>query len=209
MVVASLSLADGAAWATIVGTVIVVVGTILGWLGRLKLRLPAGLSSIESRALFVASIVVIALPIIAWGPLAGILPALANLIILPSMPAYLQDYLRRPKDEKGHGPRPEVRQALAFYLAGVLVAMNVVALGFILDRRVFRSEVSKRIYGTNDCNALNNEFEVALSNYRRAEANKDRYRMSEEHIYMTLAERRMRDRSCPQNPEVPPMPEEP
>jgi hypothetical protein len=47
-----LSLEDWAAWATIVGTVIVIADTALGWLGKLRLRLPAQLESVESRALF-------------------------------------------------------------------------------------------------------------------------------------------------------------
>jgi hypothetical protein len=96
---------------------------------------------------------------------------------------------------------------LVFGLAGLLVAMNVVALGFILDRQVFRTAVSRRIYATNDCNALNGESELALKNYQRALANDDRIRMQREHGYMELAADRMRDLACPQNPEVPPLPE--
>jgi hypothetical protein len=95
-----LSLEDWAAWATIVGTVVVLAGTVLGWLGKLRLRLPAQLANVESRALFVICIVLVAAPIIAWGPLAGFMPSLANLLVMPSMPAYIEDFLRQPRNER-------------------------------------------------------------------------------------------------------------
>jgi hypothetical protein len=126
-----LSLEDWAAWATIVGTVIVVAGTVLGWLGKLRLRLPAQLESVESRALFVICVILVALPIIAWGPLAGLLPSFANLLVMPSMPAYFEEYLDQPKNPNSLFellPSPTFRQRIVFGLFLVLTVVNVIAL---------------------------------------------------------------------------------
>ena len=81
-----LDLQDWAAWATIIGTVFVVTGTILGWLGKLRLRLPANLNSLEARAIFIIAIAVVPLPIWAWGPNPGFFLAAANAMILPWIP---------------------------------------------------------------------------------------------------------------------------
>jgi hypothetical protein len=125
-----LDLQDWAAWATIVGTVIVVVGTLLGWAGKLRLRLPAELSSVESRALFVICSTLVAVPIIAWGPLAGFLPALGNLLVMPSMPAYIEEYLKQPPNPRSiTGARPTtLRQGIVFGLSIVLTIVNFFAV---------------------------------------------------------------------------------
>jgi hypothetical protein len=134
-----LSLEDWAAWATIIGTVIVVTGTVLGWLGKLRLRLPAQLESLESRALFVVCTVLVAMPIIAWGPLAGLLPSFANLLIVPSAPSYLEEYLKQPRSEPrllspaGDLPSPTVRQGIVFGLFAVLAVVNVIAVIRVID----------------------------------------------------------------------------
>jgi uncharacterized membrane protein len=125
-----LSLEDWAAWATIVGTVIVIAGTVLGWLGKLRLRLPAQLESIESRALFVICVILVAVPIIAWGPLAGFLPSFANLLVMPSMPTYLEELSKQPKNPASIFGFPLIsfRQSIVLGLALVLTVVNVVSL---------------------------------------------------------------------------------
>jgi hypothetical protein len=114
-----LSLEEWAAWATIVGTAIVIAGTVLGWLGKLRLRLPPQLESLESRALFVICITLVAMPIIAWGPLAGLLPSFANLLVMPSMPSYYEEYSRQPVNpESLFGFRSKtLRQRILFGLS--------------------------------------------------------------------------------------------
>jgi hypothetical protein len=119
-----VTLQDAAAWATILGTIVVVTGAILGLLGKLRFRLPAGMVSLELRALFVLSTAIVAVPIIAWGPTWGFIPALANLLILPSVPGYLDAWQKRPRSRRKVG----VPQALVFTLAIMLGVMNFSAL---------------------------------------------------------------------------------
>lgn len=211
-----VSLEDAAAWATIIGTIIVVTGAILGWLGKWSFRLPAGLVSLEARTLFVLSVAVVAIPIIAWGPKWGFVPALANLLILPSVPAYLDKWLRRPLNRR----TVSVPRALVYILAILLCLMNVGALlsmvpwpglpdmSSLWERppEIGSSEVRYRIQSAESCTELDKEFQLALSNFRRAEARSDRERLIEEREYMVLAERRMRDKSCANTPEVPALP---
>ena len=129
-----MSLEDWAAWATIVGTVVVIAGTVLGWLGKLRLRLPPQLESVESRALFVICIVLVAVPIIALGPLVGFIPSFANLLVMPSMPAYIEEFLRQaPKNDRGERI-PTFRQGIVFGLFAVLTLINVIALFNVIDR---------------------------------------------------------------------------
>lgn len=132
-----MSLEDWAAWATIVGTVIVIAGTVLGWLGKLRLRLPAQLESVESRALFVICTALVALPIIAWGPLAGFLPSFANLLVMPSMPAYFEECLTQPRNPRPLAPTdlpsPTFRQGIVFGLFLALTLINVIALFRVID----------------------------------------------------------------------------
>jgi hypothetical protein len=125
-----LSLEDWAAWATILGTAIVVAGTVLGWLGKLRLRLPAQLESVESRALFVICTILVAVPIIAWGPLVGFLPSFANLLVMPSMPAYIEEYSRQPiNPDSLFGFRSVTfRQGIVFGLVLALTVANVISL---------------------------------------------------------------------------------
>jgi hypothetical protein len=134
-----LSLEDWAAWATIVGTIVIVTGTVLGWLGKLRLRLPPQLESLESRTLFVICTALVAMPIIAWGPLAGLLPSFANLLVVPSMPAYIEEYLRQPRSEPrlfspaGDLPSPTFRQGIVFGLFLVLAVVNFIAVVRVIN----------------------------------------------------------------------------
>jgi hypothetical protein len=197
-----LDLQDWAAWATIVGTVIVVTTTILGWLGKLRVRLPANLNSLERRAVFILTMAVVPLPIWAWGPTwGGLLASLANLMILPWMPGYIQRRRSVPTGEKAQAAIPGV----LYWVTVLLVIMNVVALGSALfpEANIGSYEVRNRIAAAKDCTAANREFELALANYKRARGLHDEDRMKEESEYMRLAERRMRQLSCPQTATLP------
>lgn len=211
-----VKLADAAAWATIIGTIIVVPSAILAWRGMLSLRLPDGLVSLEARALFVLSIAVVALPIVAWGALAGLIPALLNLLILPWMPAYLQRWFDIPDRERA----VELPQGLLFALAIGLVLMNVGALlsmvpwpslpdtsSWFKSKPVVGSpDIRQRIEYADNCSSIEKEFQLALDNFRRAEARRERDRLIEEREYMRLASRESRERSCATALEVPDMP---
>jgi hypothetical protein len=212
---------DGAALATIVGTIVTVTAAVLAWLGKWKFRLPAGIVSLEVRALFVVSVAIVALPIIAWGPLGGLVPALANVVILPSFPGYLDKWLKRPLSRRRVG----VSQGLVFTLVVLLCLMNIGALLsmfpwwrpighslasagrgvgslFSTNGPVYSYEVVSRIKDAKDCGSLDREFELALRNYGQAEAAKDQDRMDTERYYMLTARGRMRDLSCVESSEV-------
>jgi hypothetical protein len=214
-------LEDGAALATIVGTIVTVTAAVLAWLGKWRFRLPAGLVSLEVRTLFVISVAIVALPIIAWGPLGGLVPALANVVILPSFPGYLDRWLKRPLSRRHVG----VAQGLVFTLVVLLCLMNIGALLSMFPWRpvghslasagrgvgsffsssggpTYSYEVVKRINDAKDCGTLDREFELALKNYRQAEAAKDLGRMDTERYYMLTARGRMRDLSCVESSEV-------
>jgi hypothetical protein len=200
------ALQDWAAWASIVATIIAVTGAMLGLLGKWRLRLPANLTSLEARTVFVLSIGMVALPIVAWGPLAGLVPALLNLIILPWMPGYLDEYQRQLRDRMGQPPLG-VRQGLLFTLAVGLLLMNGVALLSLLPSSgleiVDSYEIRNRITEADDCAAADKEFQLALANFKRAERLQDQDRMKEEREYMRLAEYRMRELSCPETADLP------
>ena len=87
----------------------------------------------------------------------------------------------------------------------MLVIMNIFALGGALfpEANIGSYEVRNRIAATKDCAAANKEFELALANYKRAQRLEDQARMNEEREYMRLAERRMRQLSCPQTADLP------
>jgi hypothetical protein len=86
-----MNLDTAAAIATIVGTVITVGASVLALLGKLRLRLPTRLSSIQSRAFFVVATPVIALPILSWGPKWGLAPSIANLLVIPPLPNWWEE----------------------------------------------------------------------------------------------------------------------
>jgi hypothetical protein len=205
--VASLSLQDGAAWASIVGTIIAVTGGILGLLGKWKLRLPANLTSLEARTVFVISIGIVALPVIAWGPLAGLVPALLNLFFLPWMPAYMEEYWEQPRTSRGSLPLT-LRQGLLFALSIGLLVMNGIALISMVPWGSVESsygnvDIINRIRDSKDCASADKEFELALANFKRAERLHDENRMKEEREYMREAEYRMRALSCPETADLP------
>jgi hypothetical protein len=210
-------LEDGAALATIVGTIVTVTAAVLAWLGKWRFRLPAGLVNLEIRALFVISLAVVALPIIAWGPLGGFVPALANLAILPSFPGYLEKWLKRPQGRRGVRVFPRLVFTLTFLLClmniGALLSMlpwgaagsSLASVGRSISRSFQNqgsSEVLYRIYKAKDCGALDGEFELALRNYRQAEGQQDQDRMTVERRYMLMAHDRMRDLACKESAEV-------
>jgi hypothetical protein len=131
-----LSLEDWAAWATIASTIIVLTGTVLGWLGKLRLRLPAQLESVEARALFVICITLVAVPIIAWGPLRGFLPSFANLLVMPSMPTYIEQISKQPENSASPLGFPSVtfRQGIVLVLVVILSVLNFIGLMTVIDR---------------------------------------------------------------------------
>jgi hypothetical protein len=126
-----MTLDSAAAIATIVGTVITVIASILALLGKLRLRLPGTLSTVESRAIFVLSTTIIALPILAWGPRWGLAPAVANLLIVPSLPAYFDRYSVVSQDEPQGG---EVTGITVMFVSTLLLIINVAAAVSLVDQ---------------------------------------------------------------------------
>jgi hypothetical protein len=187
--------------ATVIGTITTVTIAIQTWRGKWHLRFPGSLHSLELRAIFIVAIAMVPLPIWAWGPTAGLLPSLANLMVLPWVPAYIQ---KRRSGLAGEKLQDTMPTAL-FWITGLLVVMNVVALSSALfpEAKIGSYEVRGRIAAARDCNAANKEFELALANYKRARGLQDQARMEEEREYMRLAERRMRQLSCPQTATLP------
>jgi len=86
-----MNLDDAAAIATIIGTAITMGATVLALLGKLRLRLPTKVSSIQSRAFLVVAVPVIALPILSWGRKWGLAPTVANLLVIPSLPSWWEE----------------------------------------------------------------------------------------------------------------------
>jgi hypothetical protein len=82
----------------------------------------------ERRALFVICTALVAMPIIAWGPLAGFLPSFANLLVVPSVPAYLEELSRKPKEPYDLLPRLTLREGIALGLFLVLAVVNFIAV---------------------------------------------------------------------------------
>jgi hypothetical protein len=106
----------------IVVGVITALAAILGLFGKLRLRLPMRLSTVEARGLFVLGVFIVALPILAWGLHWGLMPALANLMVVPGLPAYLEKNWNRPQEEG------TVRDNILYLLLLALAVMNFIAL---------------------------------------------------------------------------------
>lgn len=117
-----MDLNTAAAIATIIGTIVTVVATVLAMRGKLHLQLPTRLASVEARGLFVLGLFIVALPILAWGPKWGIMPSIANLMVIPGLPRYFDEVA--PRDEAEWTVRTNV-----FLLVTVALAyMNLAAL---------------------------------------------------------------------------------
>jgi hypothetical protein len=100
---------------------------------EVAVTLAAQLESVESRALFVVCTVLVAVPIIAWGPLVRLMPSFANLLVMPSMPAYIEEFLEQgPRNARGERTAT-FRQGIVFGLAAVLTLINVLALFRVID----------------------------------------------------------------------------
>ncbi len=197
-----MDLQDWANWAAIVGTAVTVIGAILGLLGKWRFRLPSGLNSFEARVAFVISIAVVPLPFLAWGPPWGLLLSVANFMIFPWLPGYLE---RKKKVIPRGATVQEALPGTLFWTIILLVIVNFVAFAsaWFPEANIGSYEVRNRINEAPDCGAADREFELAFENYKRVQKLHDEARMNEEQEYMRLAERRMRQLSCPQTATLP------
>jgi hypothetical protein len=106
----------------IVTAVIAAVSALLAMLGKLRLRLPTQLSTVEARGFLVLGTFIVALPILAWGLPGGLTPALANLMVVPGLPAYLERNWDRPQEEV------TVRDGILYLVLLALAVVNFFAL---------------------------------------------------------------------------------